>query len=85
MTRKARFLKTSSLAVKIAAWTFLLLGLLGGIPLVLGRVPDRPRLLGAIILAMYGFLFFFLYFVSTIADMVVDLDTRAQDGEKTAA
>lgn len=82
MAHHTQFLKASSLAVKIAAWTFLLLGLLAGVPLALGRIPDRPRLLGVIILAMYGFMFFFLYFVARIADAVVDLDTRAPAGEK---
>lgn len=82
MAHPIGFLKASSLAVKIAAWIFLLLGLLGGIPLVLGRVQGRPRLLGAIILALYGFLFFFLYFVAKIADAVVNLDAHTQGSEK---
>ncbi len=81
MAQKTRFLKVSSLAVKIAAWTFLLLGLLGGLPLVLGRVPGKPRIFGVIIITMYGFLFFFLYFVARIADAVVNLNTRAEGGE----
>lgn len=76
------FLKASSVAVKIAAWIFLLLGFIGGIPLILGLVPDRPRLLGASLLLIYGFLFFFLYFVAKIADAVVNLDTRGQGSEK---
>jgi hypothetical protein len=82
MAHHAGFLKVSSLAVKIAAWIFLLLGLLGGIPLVLGRVPDKPRLFGVIVFLMYGFLFFFLYFIAKIADCVLDLDARMQGGEK---
>ena len=82
MARHTKFLKVSSVAVKIAAWTFLLLGLLAGGPLVLGRVQDRPRLLGAIILIMYGFMFFFLYFVAKIADAVVEMDARSPADEK---
>lgn len=80
MAHHTQFLKVSSLAVKIAAWTFLLLGLFAGVPLILGRLPDRPRLLGVIILVMYGFMSFFLYFVAKIADAVISLDSRSPSG-----
>ena len=56
------FLKASSAVVKIAAWIFLLLGLLGGISITLGVVPGNPRWMGIVIIAVYAFLFFFLYF-----------------------
>ena len=78
MAVHTRFLKTSSLAAKIAAWIFLLLGFLGGIPFALGHVAGRPRLLGVIIIGIYGFLFFFLYFVAFISDTVVNLSAQPE-------
>jgi hypothetical protein len=82
MAHHIKFLKVSSVAVKIAAWAFLLLGLLGAAPLILGRIPERPRLLGVVILLMYGFIFFFLYFVAKIADTLVGLEARSAGTEK---
>jgi hypothetical protein len=73
MKKHLKFLKTSSLTVKIAAWFLLLLGYLVGISVILGALPDIPRVSGLIILAVYSFLFFFLQFVSRIADTLVNL------------
>ena len=65
------FLKTSSAVVKIAAWIFLLLGLLGGVSITLGFVPNNPRWMGLVILAIYAFLFFFLFLIAKIADLLI--------------
>ena len=67
------FLKASSAVVKIAAWIFLLLGLLGGVSIVLGAVPDQPRWMGGIIIALYAFLFFFFYLMAKIADLLIKI------------
>ena len=67
------FLKASSAVVKIAAWIFLLLGLLGGISITLGVVPGNPRWMGIVIIAVYAFLFFFLYLMAKIADLLIKI------------
>jgi len=64
------FLKVSSAVVKVAAWIFLFLGLLGGVSLLLGAVPGNPRWMGIIILAFYVFVSFFLLFTAKIADLL---------------
>ena len=65
------FLKVSSVVVKIAAWFFLCLGILGGVSLLLGKVPGNPRWMGIVILAVYAFMFFFFFLIAKIADLLV--------------
>lgn len=67
------FLKVSSVAVKVAAWIFLLLGLLGGVSVIMGKVPGNPPWMGALILSVYVFLFFFLYLIAKIADLLIKI------------
>lgn len=67
------FLKTSSIVVKIAAWIFLFLGLLGGLSILFGFVPNNPRWTGLVILAIYAFSFFFFYLIAKIADLLVKI------------
>lgn len=67
------FLKTSSAVVKIAAWIFLFLGLIGGISILLGLVPGNPRWMGIIVLVIYAFLFFFFYIIAKIADLLIKI------------
>ena len=67
------FLKTSSAVVKVAAWIFLLLGIVGGISMILGYVPGNPRWIGFVVLAVYAFFFFFFYFFAKIADLVIKI------------
>lgn len=67
------FLKTSSAVVKIAAWIFLFLGLIGGVSIVLGLAPGNPRWMGLVILAIYAFLFFFLFLIAKIADLLIKI------------
>lgn len=67
------FLKVSSVVVKITAWIFLCLGVLGSVTLLLGMVPGNPRWMGIIILGVYAFLFFFLFLVAKIADLLVKI------------
>jgi ABC-type multidrug transport system permease subunit len=70
MREYQRFLKASSAVVKIAAWIFLFLGILGGVSLFFGMVPGNPRWMGLIILAVYAFAFFFLTLIAKIADIL---------------
>lgn len=67
------FLKTSSAVVKIAAWIFLILGLIGGLSLLWGIIPENPRWMGLVVLAVYSFLFFFLYLIAKIADLLIKI------------
>lgn len=67
------FLKTSSVVVKIAAWIFLFLGLIGGVAISSGNVPDYPRWMGLVIVAIYAFSFFFLYLIAKIADLLIKI------------
>lgn len=64
------FLKASSAVVKIAAWIFLLLGLLGGVSIIFGVVPNNPPWMGFVVLALYTFLFFFLFLIAKMADLM---------------
>mgnify|MGYP003395439014 FL=1 len=67
------FLKTSSAVVKIAAWIFLFLGVVGGISIILGLVPGNPRWMGILVLAIYAFFFFFFYLIAKIADLLIKI------------
>lgn len=67
------FLKTSSAVVKIAAWIFLCLGVIGGVSIILGMVPGNPRWMGLVILAVYAFSFFFFYLIAKIADLLIKI------------
>jgi hypothetical protein len=71
MDKNIVFLKYSSVVVKVTAWIFLLLGIVGAIPLLLGKIPGNPRWAGLVILVFYSFAFFFLYLVAKIADILV--------------
>jgi uncharacterized membrane protein YphA (DoxX/SURF4 family) len=73
MREYSGFLKVSSVVVKVAAWIFLFLGLIGGIAVILGLVPGNPRWMGAIILIIYAFSFFFFYLIAKIADLLVKI------------
>jgi hypothetical protein len=69
------FLKTSSAVVKVAAWIFLFLGVVGGTSMLfsLVQIPGYSRWAGLAILAMYAFIFFFLYLIAKIADLLVKI------------
>ena len=73
MREHLEFLQMSSTVVKIAAWIFLLLGVVGGISIILGLVPGNPRWMGFIILAIYAFAFFFFYLIAKIADLLIKI------------
>jgi hypothetical protein len=76
------FLKTSELVVKIAAWIFLSLGIVGGVSLLLGLVPGNPRWMGIMVLAIYAFLFFFFYLIAKIADLLTRIINEIHEIKK---
>jgi hypothetical protein len=67
------FLQVSSAVVKVAAWIFLFLGVIGGIAIILGLVPGNPRWTGLLVLVIYAFFFFFFYLIAKIADLLVKI------------
>ncbi len=73
MQKNIFFLKCSSVVVKVTAWIFLLLGLLGAASLLMGKMPGNPRWMGLVILAFYAFAFFFFYLVAKMADILVQI------------
>ncbi len=74
------FLKVSSVAVKIAAWIFLFLGIAGGVSMLLGAVPGNPRWMGIVILAFYMFMFFLFFLIAKIADVLVKIINEIKKG-----
>ena len=64
------FLKISSAVVKVSAWFFLSLGIIGGIAILSGLSPEYPRWMGIVILILYAFFFFLFYLIARIADLV---------------
>lgn len=67
------FLKTSSAVVKIAAWIFLFWGILGGIGVILGKVPGKTVIDGVFSIVVISFLFFFFYIIAKIADLLIKI------------
>lgn len=67
MQKYLKSLKTSSVVIKVVAWIFLCLGILGGVSVIFGLAPGSPRWTGIIILAIYGFFFFFFNLIAKIA------------------
>jgi hypothetical protein len=67
------FLETSSAAVKIAAWIFLFLGVTGGLLIISGHIPGRTIQDAIINIAGGAFLFFFLYLIAKIADLLIKI------------
>ncbi len=77
------FLRASSLVVKIAAWIFLFLGVIGGIAVLAGLVPGNPRWMGVLILGIYAFFFFFLFLIAKIADLLIKIISFIGGGSET--
>jgi len=49
MRKHLSFLQVSSTVVKVAAWIFLFLGLIGGIAIIFGVIPGNPRWMGVVV------------------------------------
>lgn len=67
------FLETSSVVVKVAAWIFLILGLVSGVAMLFGLVPEYPRWMGIFVLAIYIFFFFFFFLIAKMADLLIKI------------
>lgn len=67
------FLKMSSAVVKVAAWVFLFLGVVSGISTFLKAELPYPRYVVLIGSAMYVFLFFLLFLIAKIADLLIKI------------
>ena len=76
------FLQTSSTAVKVAAWIFLFLGLIGGVAIIMGQAQGYPRWMGLIVLAIYAFMFFFLYLIAKLADLLIKIINEIHELKK---
>jgi hypothetical protein len=81
MRQHLEFLETSSAVVKFAAWIFLVFGLVGGIPIILGQVPNRPVWTGFVAMAVYIFFFFLFYLIAKIADLLVQIINEIKKDE----
>ena len=66
--------------VKVAAWIFLALGILGSVTLFSGAVAGNPRWMGAVILVSYSFLFAFLFLIAKLADILVKVINEIDKG-----
>ncbi len=73
MREQLGFLKTSSAVVKVTAWVFLLLGIVGGSAILFGKVPGNPRWMGLLVISIYAFSFFFFYLIAKIADLLIKI------------
>ena len=80
MRKHLGFLKVSSAVVKVAAWIFLFLGMIGGISLLSGAVPGSPRWMGVIILVFYMFLSFLFFLIAKIADILASIISAVGEG-----
>ena len=85
MHKHLGFLKASSAVVKVAAWIFLFLGMIGGFSLLSGVVPGNPRWMGVVILAFYMFMFFLLFLIAKIADILASIISSESQGGKSEA
>ena len=71
--RNFGFLRFSSRLIKIAAWTFLLLGVSSGIATLVAPAGNTPRWMGAYFIIIYVFAFFLVYFVTLIGDLLLEV------------
>ena len=74
------FLKVCCVIVKISAWISLFIGLVGGTTIIMGKVPGNPPWMGIFILGVYIFVFFFLYLVTKIADLLMKINNEIKKG-----
>jgi hypothetical protein len=67
------FLRASSAVVKVAAWIFLLVGLLGGVSIFLKQPAGYNKLLVLFGSTIYMFFFFLFYLIAKIADLLIKI------------
>jgi len=73
MRKYLNYLKYSSVVIKVAAWFFLFLGIIGSLPLFLGNVPGSSRWAGPVFLIFYSFMFMFFFTVAKICDILLQI------------
>lgn len=78
------FLKTSSAVVKVAAWIFLFFGIVGGIAIMLGLVPQYQNQpwTGLGVFAFYTFFFFVFYIIAKIAELLIRIINEIHELKK---
>jgi len=78
------FLKTSSAVVKVAAWIFLFFGIVGGIAIMLGLVPQYQdqRWMGVAAFAFYTFFFCLFYIIAKIAELLMRIINEIHELKK---
>jgi len=80
MRRHISFLETSSAVVKMAAWIFLLFGIIGSTYIFLGRIAGKTALEGLVNLCASIFFFFLFYLIAKIADLLVKIINEIHKG-----
>jgi len=78
------FLKTSSAVVKVAAWIFLFFGIVGGVAIMLGFVPQYQNQpwTGVAVFAFYTFFFFVFYIIAKIAELLMRIINEIHELKK---
>ena len=58
------------------------MGIIGGVSLIMGLGQGYPRWMGVIVLAIYAFLFFFLFLIAKLADLLVKIINEIHELKK---
>lgn len=66
-------MRLCSRLIKIAAWTFLLLGASSGIATLVSPAGNTPRWMGVYFILICGFAFVLVYFITLIGDLLLEI------------
>ena len=66
-------MRLGSRLIKIAAWTFLLLGVSSGIATLVSPSGNTPRWMGVYFILICGFAFALVYFITLIGDLLLEI------------
>jgi len=66
-------MRLCSRLIKVAAWTFLLLGASSGIATLVSPSGNTPRWMGVYFILIYAFAFLLIYFISLIGDLLLEI------------
>lgn len=67
------FLKIGSRLIKIAAWTFLLVGVISGIATLIAPSENMQRWMGFYLIVIYSFGFLLVYLITFMADLLLEI------------
>ena len=67
------FLKVSSAVVKIAAWVFLFMGIIGSVAIFMGRMPGKTPSDAILNLTAGVLLFFLFYIIAKMAELIAKI------------